>query len=101
MRSSRAHGANGSYLSRLLLEQGYRCSECWRDAASDNTLWRLRELEVDTRVELIDGDMLDRGRCAGDREGKARRVLQPRRAELRGDVWQQPVLTAQVTASAR
>ena len=76
-------GQDGAYLARLLLDKGYRVTGFSPRRGSD-TLWRLRELGVLDRIELVYGDVTDLGSVApcGSRY-QAGRALQPRRAELR------------------
>ena len=51
-------GQDGAYLSRLLLDKGYRVFGLVARRGSD-ALWRLRELGVAERVTLLNGDVLD------------------------------------------
>ena len=51
-------GQDGAYLSRLLLEKGYRVHGLLARRSTD-TLWRLRELGVENDVVLHDGDLTD------------------------------------------
>ncbi len=89
-------GQDGAYLSRLLLEKGYRVHGLLARRSTD-TLWRLRELGVENDVVLHDGDLTDLSSII--------RVLQSANADevynlaaqsFVGSSWQQPILTAQV-----
>jgi len=51
-------GQDGAYLSRLLLEKGYRVYGLVARRSSEG-LWRLRELGVEPRVTLLTGDVTD------------------------------------------
>ncbi len=53
-------GQDGAYLSKLLLEKGYRVYGGYRRTSTPN-FWRLDELGVTDRVELIEVDILDTG----------------------------------------
>jgi GDPmannose 4,6-dehydratase len=51
-------GQDGAYLARLLLGKGYKVYGLVARRGSD-ALWRLRELDVDTGVTLLVGDVTD------------------------------------------
>jgi GDPmannose 4,6-dehydratase len=51
-------GQDGAYLSRLLLEKGYRVFGLVARRGSPG-LWRLRELGVESKVTLLTGDVTD------------------------------------------
>jgi len=51
-------GQDGAYLSKLLLEKGYKVYGLLARRSSD-TQWRLRYLGVDRDVELMEGDLTD------------------------------------------
>jgi GDPmannose 4,6-dehydratase len=51
-------GQDGAYLSRLLLDKGYRVIGFTPRRGSD-TLWRLRELGVEDSIEFAYGDVTD------------------------------------------
>ena len=51
-------GQDGAYLSRLLLDKGYKVYGLVARRGSD-ALWRLRELGVDAGVTLLTGDVTD------------------------------------------
>ena len=55
-------GQDGAYLARLLLDKGYRVTGFSPRRGSD-TLWRLRELGVLDRIELVYGDVTDLAPC--------------------------------------
>jgi GDPmannose 4,6-dehydratase len=51
-------GQDGAYLSKLLLEKGYKVYGLLARRSSD-TQWRLRYLGIDRDVELMEGDLTD------------------------------------------
>lgn len=51
-------GQDGAYLSKLLLEKGYRVLGAVRRSASTN-LWRLRELGIDKELEYVSMDLCE------------------------------------------
>ena len=51
-------GQDGAYLSKFLLEKGYKVFGTYRRAASLN-LWRLNELGIENDIQLIPFDLLD------------------------------------------
>lgn len=51
-------GQDGAYLSRLLLDKGYRVVGAYRQSASVNT-WRLRALGIEREVELVPLELLE------------------------------------------
>ena len=52
-------GQDGAYLSKLLIEEGYKVIGADR-RSGDSTYWRLRELGILDEIELVDMDLLDR-----------------------------------------
>lgn len=51
-------GQDGAYLSKLLLEKGYKVYGLLARRASD-TQWRLRSLGIEKQVDLMEGDLTD------------------------------------------
>jgi len=91
-------GQDGAYLAQLLLQKGYTVSGLLPRRSSD-TLWRLRELGVDRDVNLIGGDVTDLSAVLrAVRESKSTEVYNLAAQSFVGTSWQQPLLTAQVTA---
>ena len=89
-------GQDGAYLSRLLLQKGYRVYGLLA-RRSTNTTWRLRELGISDDVILLDGDLNDlssliRAMAASE----ANEVYNLAAQSFVGSSWQQPILTAQV-----
>lgn len=90
-------GQDGAYLSKLLLGKGYRVHGVLARRSTD-TLWRLRELEVASDVELHDGDLTDLSSLIRTMEAsRATEVYNLGAQSFVGSSWGQPVLTAQVT----
>jgi GDPmannose 4,6-dehydratase len=90
-------GQDGAYLAQLLLGKGYQVYGLIARRGSD-TLWRLRELGIERRVELINGDMLDPSSLIRALEkSEASEVYNLAAQSFVATSWQQPLLTAQVT----
>jgi GDPmannose 4,6-dehydratase len=90
-------GQDGAYLSKLLLEKGYRLVGLVARRSSD-MLWRLKELGVADDIEYVDGDLADvtsirRGldKCCPDE------VYNLAAQSFVATSWQQPLLTAKIT----
>lgn len=89
-------GQDGAYLAKLLLEKGYRVSGLLARRSTD-TLWRLRELGIETQIDFIDGDIADASAIL-------RAVLKVKPSEFYnlgaqsfvGSSWDQPLLTGVV-----
>jgi GDPmannose 4,6-dehydratase len=90
-------GQDGAYLARFLLGKGYAVYGVQPRRASD-TLWRLRELEVERDVRLVDGDVTDLGSLIRAMEqSKATEVYNLAAQSFVGTSWKQPLLTTQVS----
>jgi GDPmannose 4,6-dehydratase len=90
-------GQDGAYLSRLLLDKGYKVHGLIARRGSD-TLWRLKELGVLDGVRLIDGDLIDLASLIRAMETSgAIEVYNLGAQSFVGTSWQQPVLTGQVS----
>ncbi len=89
-------GQDGAYLSKLLLDKGYEVYGVLARRSTD-TLWRLRELGIDTQVRLLDGDLTDlSSMIRAMQTSKADEVYNLGAQSFVGSSWQQPLLTAQV-----
>ncbi|VUM10058.1 GDP-mannose 4,6-dehydratase [Stenotrophomonas maltophilia] len=89
-------GQDGAYLSKLLLEKGYDVHGILARRSTD-TLWRLRELGIETQVKLIDGDISDLSSLIRAMQiSRAEEVYNLGAQSFVGSSWQQPILTAQV-----
>jgi GDPmannose 4,6-dehydratase len=90
-------GQDGAYLARFLLGKGYAVYGVQPRRASD-TLWRLRELEIERDVRLVDGDVTDLGSLIrAMEESKATEVYNLAAQSFVGTSWKQPLLTTQVS----
>ena len=90
-------GQDGAYLSRLLVDKGYRVHGLVARRASD-TLWRLRELGVVDQVNLIHGDLTDKPSLMRALEiSAAEEVYNLGAQSFVAASFEQPVLTAQVS----
>ncbi len=90
-------GQDGAYLARLLLEKNYAVHGLIARRGSD-TLWRLRELGIEGRVRLINGDVTDLSSLVRALEqSKAEEVYNLAAQSFVATSWEQPLLTAQAT----
>ncbi len=90
-------GQDGAYLAQWLLGKGYRVHGLIARRGSD-TLWRLRELGIEGRVELVNGDMTDLSSLIRAlQKSEAAEVYNLAAQSFVATSWEQPLLTAQVT----
>ena len=90
-------GQDGAYLAKLLLDKGYRVFGLHARRSTD-TLWRLRQLGVESGVNLIDGDLTDMSAVIRAMEKSAAEEVYNLGAQsFVGSSWDQPLLTANVT----
>jgi len=93
-------GQDGVYLAKLLLAKGYEVYGLLPRRSSD-TLWRLRYLNIENRVNLIEGDLIDLASIVHAMEiSQADEVYNLGAQSFVYSSWQQPILTAQVTGVA-
>ena len=93
-------GQDGAYLSRLLLDKGYRVYGLVARRGSD-ALWRLRELGVDGEVRLVMGDVTDLSSLLRALEEAEPAELYNLAAQSFVDKsWDLPAITVQVTGMA-
>ncbi len=91
-------GQDGAYLARFLLEKGYPVYGVVARRGTD-TLWRLRELKVLDHIEIIDADLLDLSSLIRALERtRATEVYNLAAQSFVNASWDQPLLTAEVTA---
>ncbi len=91
-------GQDGAYLTQFLLEKKYRVFGLVARRTSDS-LWRLRELDIEPSIKLINGDMMDPASLIrAMEESEADEVYNLAAQSFVGTSWQQPSLTGQVTA---
>jgi GDPmannose 4,6-dehydratase len=93
-------GQDGAYLSKLLLEKGYKVYGLLRRSASADVVdGRLRWLGIAGQVEMLDGDLLDLSSVLRIlREVKPDEVYNLAAQSFVKTSWNQPLLTGQVTA---
>jgi len=91
-------GQDGAYLARFLLDKGYTVHGIIARRGTD-TLWRLRELDVLDRVNVIDADLIDLSSLirALDKT-QPDEIYNLAAQSFVNTSWDQPLLTAQVTA---
>jgi GDPmannose 4,6-dehydratase len=93
-------GQDGAYLSRFLLEQGYAVTGLIRRSSHSGLAeHRLRALNVLDRVQLVDGNLLDLSglsRILADLQPQE--IYNLAAQSFVTSSWQQPILTANVTA---
>ena len=93
-------GQDGSYLAKLLLEKGYEVYGLFARRTAD-TMWRLRYHGIANKVKLIEGDLIDLSSLIRAMEkSEAAEVYNLGAQSFVATSWEQPLLTAQVTAVA-
>jgi GDPmannose 4,6-dehydratase len=93
-------GQDGSYLAKLLLDDGYEVYGLFARRTGD-TMWRLRYLGIDQEVKLIEGDLTDLSSMIRAVDAsEAEEVYNLGAQSFVATSWQQPILTAQVTGVA-
>ncbi|WP_342146821.1 GDP-mannose 4,6-dehydratase [Rickettsiella endosymbiont of Aleochara curtula] len=91
-------GQDGAYLAQFLLAKNYQIYGLVARRTSDS-LWRLRELGIESAVKLLNGDMMDPASLIrAIEESEANEVYNLAAQSFVGTSWQQPSLTCQVTA---
>lgn len=91
-------GQDGAYLSKLLLEKGYRVHGVLARRSTD-TLWRLRELGVLDDIDIVDADLIDLSSLIRALEKtRAEEVYNLGAQSFVATSWDQPLLTADMTA---
>ncbi len=91
-------GQDGAYLTKFLLQKNYEIYGLVARRTSDS-LWRLRELNIENAVKLINGDMIDSASLVRAMElSEADEVYNLAAQSFVGTSWEQPSLTGQVTA---
>lgn len=91
-------GQDGAYLAQFLLAKNYQVFGLVARRTSDS-LWRLRELGIESAIKFLDGDMMDPASLVRAMEAsQANEVYNLAAQSFVGTSWQQPSLTAQVTA---
>lgn len=91
-------GQDGAYLAKFLLQKNYHVYGLVARRTSDS-LWRLRELDIEDAVILINGDMMDPASLVRAIElSEADEIYNLAAQSFVGTAWEQPILTGQVTA---
>lgn len=91
-------GQDGAYLAQLLLDKGYRVVGLHRRSSTTNT-WRLQELGVLDKIELVEGDLGDSSSLeAAIENAEPDEVYNLAAQSFVASSWGQPVYTADVTA---
>ncbi|MGO4496269.1 GDP-mannose 4,6-dehydratase [Paenibacillus sp. 2RAB27] len=91
-------GQDGSYLARLLLEKGYKVYGLMA-RRSTSTIWRLEFLNIEKEIELIEGDLTDLSSIIRALvKSEANEVYNLGAQSFVATSWEQPILTADVTA---
>lgn len=91
-------GQDGAYLAKFLLDKGYVVHGVIARRASD-TMWRLRELSVLEQVNIVDADLLDVSSLIRTLEKtQAEEIYNLAAQSFVATSWDQPLLTAEVTA---
>jgi len=91
-------GQDGAYLARFLLGKGYSVHGVIARRGTD-TLWRLRELSVLGDIEIIDADLIDLSSLIRALEKTGPEEIYNLAAQsFVATSWDQPLLTAEVTA---
>lgn len=91
------YGQDGAYLAKLLLEKNYKVYG-FIARRSTPVDWRLKELNINDKIEFIEGDLTDLSSLI-----RAVEIAQPNEfynlgaQSFVGTSWKQPILTAQST----
>ncbi|MCL6690053.1 GDP-mannose 4,6-dehydratase [Pseudomonas sp. R3.Fl] len=89
-------GQDGAYLAKLLLEKGYRVHGLVARRSSD-TRWRLRELDIESELVYLDGDMADASSIQrAVIKAKPDEIYNLAAQSFVGSSWDQPITTAVV-----
>ena len=90
-------GQDGAYLSKLLLEKGYKVYGLLARRSSD-TQWRLRHLDIENDVDLMEGDLTDLSSLTRLLSAiAADEVYNLGAQSFVATSWMQPVLTGMTT----
>ena len=93
-------GQDGAYLTKLLLEKGYKVFGTYRRTSTPN-FWRLQSLETFSKIHLIPADLLDMGSLM-----EAIKISDPDEiynlgaASFVSSAFEQPVSNAEITGVA-
>ena len=93
-------GQDGAYLSKILLEKGYKVYGTFRRTSTPN-FWRLQSLDIFSKINLIPADLLDMGSLI-----EAVKVSDPDEiynlaaVSYVSSAFEQPVGNAEITATS-
>lgn len=91
-------GQDGAYLAQLLLTKGYEVFGLVRRSASP-TNWRLNELQIADKVTALDGDLTDLSSLIrAVKAAEPDEIYNLAAQSFVGTSWNQPIITANVTA---
>jgi GDPmannose 4,6-dehydratase len=91
-------GQDGAYLAQLLLDKGYRVVGLHRRSSTTNT-WRLQQLGVLDKIELVEGDLGDTSSLeAAIDTAEPDEVYNLAAQSFVASSWGQPLYMADVTA---
>lgn len=91
------YGQDGAYLAKLLLEKNYKVYG-FIARRSTPVDWRLKELEINDKIEFIEGDLTDLSSLIRAVEiAKPDEFYNLGAQSFVGTSWKQPILTAQST----
>ena len=93
-------GQDGAYLAQLLLGKGYEVYGLFPRRSTDTT-WRLRELNIEQSVRVLDGDLTDLPSLLRALDAcKPVEIYNLGAQSFVTASWMQPLLTSQVTGIA-
>lgn len=91
-------GQDGGYLAKFLLDREYVVYGLFARRTSD-TLWRLRDLGIESQVRLIDGDLTDLSSVVrAIQKANPDEIYNLAAQSFVATSWRQPLLTTHVTA---
>lgn len=91
-------GQDGAYLSQFLLEKGYQVYGLVRRLSTPN-YWRLEELGIKDKIEILDGDLTDQDSLNNAvKQSAPDEVYNLAAQSFVATSWKQPILTAEVDA---
>ena len=93
-------GQDGAYLSKLLLDKGYKVYGTFRRSSTPN-FWRLQNLEVYSKINLIPADLLDMGSMVeAIKVSNPDEVYNMAASSFVSTAFEQPVGNAEITGLA-
>ncbi len=93
-------GQDGAYLSKLLLEKGYKVYGTFRRSSTPN-FWRLQNLGIYSKINLIPADLLDMGSMVESvKVADPDEVYNMAASSFVSTAFEQPVGNAEITGLA-